>query len=154
LEEPQSSRTGRRRTRISDENLHISAFALIWDGKGSILLVEAGNDHPLSFRRGKLLLPASMLQFGEWPLAAAKRAVATQLEGGEGLEPKFREIQSYLGSHWDLCFVYDFDGKGAKLKAKPPFVKASFHSLSALPRTSIATDHLEVIDGLSTAKQA
>jgi len=100
------------------------------------------------------LLPASMLQYGEWPLAAAKRAVATQLEGGEGLEPKFREIQSYLGSHWDLCFVYDFDGKGAKLKARPPFVGASFHSLSALPRASMAADHLEVIDGLAPPKES
>ncbi|MGA2665082.1 MAG: hypothetical protein ABSF83_09075, partial [Nitrososphaerales archaeon] len=59
-----------RRTRISDDNLHISAFAIVGDGKGSILLVKAGEGHALSFRRGKLLLPATMLQFGEWPYAA------------------------------------------------------------------------------------
>lgn len=142
--------TRRRRVRISDENLHISSFAIVRDGKGSILLLRAGDSHPLSFRRGKLVLPAVMLQYGEGPKAAAKRAVTTQLEGAGELEPKFKEIQSYLGSHWDLCFVYDLDGRlGTSLKAKPPFVDASYYRVDALPRASIAADHLEVIEGLS-----
>lgn len=136
--------------RISDENLHMSSFALIGDGKGSVLLIKAGPDHPLSFRRGRLMLPAVMLEFGEWPPAAGKRAVTTQLDGAEGLEPKFREIQSYLGSHWDLCFVYDFDGrKATELSPRPPFVEATYYRLNALPRASMASDHLEVLDGLS-----
>ncbi len=138
--------------RISDENLHISAFAIVGDGEGSILLLKAGDAHPLSFRRGNLMLPAVMLEFGEWPPAAAKRAVASQLEGADALEPKFREIQSYLGSHWDLCFVYDFKGGIPKLAARLPYVEASYYRLSALPRADIASDHLEVIDGLGRSK--
>ncbi len=140
--------------RISEENLHISSFAIVGDGKGSILLLKAGERYPLSFRRGMLLLPATMLEFGEWPPTAAKRAMTTQLAGAEGLEPKFREIQSYLGSHWDLCFLYDFDGqKAPNLTAKPPYVDASYYKLTALPRAAMASDHLEVIDGLSPRKK-
>jgi hypothetical protein len=143
-----------KRMRISNENLHISAFALVGDGRGSILLVKAGENHPLSFRRGMLLLPATMLQFGERPPVAVKRAVTTQLNGAEVLEPQFREIQSYMGSHWDLCFVYDLDGrKSAKLTAKAPYVEASYYSLDALPRDAIAEDHLEVIDGATASTQ-
>ena len=149
------SHVQRKRTRISEENLHISAFAVVGDGKGSILLLKAGQAHPLSFRRGNLLLPAVILEFGEWPFTAAKRAVTAQLDGAERLEPKFREIQSYMGSHWDLCFVYDFDGRKAqKLSARPPYVEASYYRLSALPRDAIAPDHLEVIEGSAASKRA
>jgi hypothetical protein len=137
------------RRRISDENLHISAFTIVSDGRGSILLVKAGEGHPVSFRRGQLLLPATFLQFGERPATAAKRALTTQLSGAEALEPRFREIQSYMGSHWDLCLVYDFDGqKATKLSPKAPYVEASYYKLSDLPRGAMAEDHLEVIDGL------
>jgi hypothetical protein len=143
-----------KRMRISEESLHISAFAVVGDGRGSILLVRAGDDHPLSFRRGKLLLPATMLQFGERPMTAAKRALTTELHGAEALEPQFREIQSYMGSHWDLCFVYDADGSGAtKLSAKAPYGDAAYYRLDALPRGSMAEDHLEVIDGLNSTQR-
>ncbi|MDA4112860.1 MAG: NUDIX hydrolase [Thaumarchaeota archaeon] len=143
-----------KRMRISEENLHISAFAMVGDSRGSILLVRAGSSHPLSFRRGKLLLPASMLQFGERPMAAAKRALTAQLDGADALEPEFREIQSYIGSHWDLCFVYDADGRNApKLSAKSPYTDASYYRLDALPRDAIAEDHLEIIDGQTAPKE-
>ena len=155
MEQPSGPRHETRgRKRISDENLHISSFALVGDGKGSILLLKAGEAHPLSFRRGKLLLPSTMLEFGEWPYAAAKRAIASQLEGLEKVEPTFREIQSYLGSHWDLCFVYDFDGrKASKLAARAPFVELAYYRLDALPRSLLAPDHLEVIEGLAPPKR-
>ena len=156
MEEPDNrSHVQRKRTRISEENLHISAFAIVGDGKGSILLLKAGDAHPLSFRRGNLLLPEVILEFGEWPFTAAKRAVTSQLDGAEPLEPKFREIQSYMGGHWDLCFVYDFDGRKAqKLTAKSPYVEASYYRLSALPRDVIAPDHLEVIEGTAASKRS
>jgi hypothetical protein len=156
LEKTSSSDVSRRskRMRISAENLHISAFAIVGDGRGSILFVRAGENHPVSFRRGKLLLPDSMLQFGERPLTAAKRALTTQLDGADALEPQFREIQSYMGSHWDLCFVYDADGRKApKLSAKAPYTDASYYRLDALPRDAIAEDHLEVIDGQTDLKE-
>jgi hypothetical protein len=74
--------------------------------------------------------------------------------GAEGLEPKFREIQSYLGSHWDLCFIYDFDGrKLTKLTPKSPYTDAAFYKMSTLPRQSISSDHLEVLEGLSTKQR-
>jgi hypothetical protein len=156
LDKTSSSDVSKRskRMRISQENLHISAFAIVGDGRGSILLIKAGGAHPLSFRRGRLLLPASMLQFGERPLTAAKRALTVELDGADALEPQFREIQSYMGSHWDLCFIYDADGRKApKLSAKAPYTDASYYRLDALPRDAIAEDHLEVIDGQTDLKE-
>src|SRR5487761_368587 len=139
---------GTRRRRISDSSLHISAFLLVKSGDGSILLLRAGNSHPVSFRRGKLLLPSTMLNFGEDPKEAAKRILRSQVEGAENIQPRFLEIQSYLGSHWDICFVYECDALGWDLRSKQPCVGNSFYSLAALPSDEIAEDNLEVIDGL------
>ncbi|MDA4136570.1 MAG: hypothetical protein OK449_06210 [Thaumarchaeota archaeon] len=139
------------RMRINDENLHISSFAIVRREPDTLLLIKATDAHPLSFRRGKLLLPATMLQFGEKPSRAAERVLSTQLSGAEGLKENFAEMQSYMGSHWDICFVYDFDAKGARsITAKPPYAEASFYHVGSLPRASIAEDHLEVIDGLGS----
>jgi hypothetical protein len=139
------------RMRISDENLHISSFAIVRRAPGTLLLIKATEAHPLSFRRGKLLLPATMLQFGEKPSRAAERVLATQLSGAEGLKQNFAEMQSYMGSHWDICFVYDFDAKGVRnIAAKPPYTEATFYSVGSLPRALIAEDHLEVIDGVAS----
>jgi ADP-ribose pyrophosphatase YjhB (NUDIX family) len=137
--------------RISDENLHISSFALVKSDADSILLLRATDAHPLSFRRGKLMLPATMLQFGEKPADAAHRAVNAQLTGVEGATHRFADLQSYVGSHWDIVIVFQFDvPAGAKITAKAPFADAAYYKLSSLPRSSIAEDHLEVIDGLSS----
>jgi ADP-ribose pyrophosphatase YjhB (NUDIX family) len=144
---------GSGRRRISDESLHISSFVVVQREPGSVLLIKATDAHPLTFRRGELLLPATMLQFGEKPVQAAERAVATQLSGAEGLEHKFMEIQSYMGSHWDICLVYEFDaGRAGEIKARAPYADAAFYRLDSLPRGSIAEDHLEVIDGLMSAQ--
>jgi hypothetical protein len=138
------------RVRISDENLHISSFALVRTEPDSILFVKASDSHPLSFRRGKLLLPATMLRFGERPMDAATRAVDTQLSGAGGVTPKFIDLQSYMGSHWDICFVYEFDLTGkTPPTAVAPYADAVSYKSSSLPRPQIAEDHLEVIDGLS-----
>lgn len=141
------------RVRISDENLHISSFSFVKKERDTLLLIRATDAHPLAFRRGKLLLPATMLQYGEKPGHAAERAIAAQLSGAEGLRHNFLEIQSYMGSHWDICFVYEFDGKGAReIVARPPYAEAAFHRMGSLPRSSIAEDHLEVIDGLGSSE--
>jgi hypothetical protein len=142
-----SKDTGRRR--ISDENLHISSFDLVRREPGTLLLIKATESHPLSFRRGKLLLPATMLQYGEKPGNAAKRALTAQLSGAEGLDHKFAAMQSYMGSHWDIVLLYDFDAsKAGEITAKPPYAEAKFYKMASLPRASMAEDHLEVIDGL------
>lgn len=144
---------GTRRRRISDSSLHISAFLLVKSGDGSILLLRAGNSHPVSFRRGKLLLPATMLNFGEDPGEAVKRILRDQMEHGEGLQPKFLEIQSYLGGHWDICFVYESDASDSKTDLGPrqPYIESAFYSLTTLPTNEIAADHLEVLDGLQNS---
>jgi hypothetical protein len=145
-------RSGRRR--ISEENLHISSFDLVRKGSDSILLIKATDAHPLSFRRGQLLLPATKVQFGEKPAHAAKRALEAQLSGAEGLEQKFVELQSYMGGHWDIVLVYEFDaGRASEITAKPPFTEAAFYKLRSLPRAAMAEDHLEVIDGLGSPQE-
>ncbi len=147
-----NTQTPSGRMRISDENLHVSSFGLVRTEPDSLLFVRASDAHPLSFRRGRLLLPATMLQFGERPMDAADRAVKTQLSGVAGAVPKFVDIQSYMGSHWDICFVYEFDvsGKG-RPAALPPYADAVSYKLDSLPRSQIAEDHLEIIDGLSVS---
>ncbi|MHB8567902.1 MAG: hypothetical protein ACYC7D_14020 [Nitrososphaerales archaeon] len=137
-----------KRKRISPENLHISTFILV-KKDSKLLLLKAGSKHPLAFRRGKQLLPASMLGFGEHPLDSAKRILKDQLENAENLDPKFVEMQSYLGAHWDLCFVYECEDRDGLAKARDPFEGSSYYSLQSLPRNEIAGDHLEVIDGLA-----
>jgi len=139
------------RRRITEDNLHISSFNLVKKEPDSVLLVRATDAHPLSFRRGKLLLPATMLEYGEKPAKAAKRALATQLSGAEGLEQKFVELQSYMSSHWDIVLVFEFDaGRAGEITARPPYADAAFYKMNSLPRASMSEDHLEVIDGLKS----
>ncbi|MDA4112314.1 MAG: hypothetical protein OK439_07210, partial [Thaumarchaeota archaeon] len=79
-----------------------------------------------------------------------KRILGEQLNNSEYLEPTFLSMQSYLGAHWDIVFVFEchlVEGKPA-LTGKEPFVGTSFLKLSALPRHEIAEDHLEVLDEL------
>jgi len=118
-----------------------------------VLLIKATDAHPLSFRRGKLMLPATMLHYGERPSHAAKRALTTELTGMEDLEDKFVDIQSYVGSHWDIVFVFEFKTpEGAEVTAKPPYANAAFYDVASLPKDLIAEDHLEVIEGLNRAQ--
>jgi hypothetical protein len=139
--------SGRRR--ISEESLHISSFNLVKREPDELLLIKATDAHPLSFRRGKLMLPATMLHYGERPSHAAKRALTAQLTGMEDLEDKFVDLQSYMGSHWDIVFVFEFKtAEGVEVTAKTPYGGAAFYDLASLPKDQIAEDHLEVIEGL------
>lgn len=120
------------------------------EGEPSILLLRAGDRHPLSFRRGKLLLPASILSYGEQPRAAARRVLREQLGNPERLgDPEFLKLLSYVGPHWDIVILFQvwFD-EGDSIKPKEPFVQGSFYDINALPREEIAHDHLEVIDSM------
>lgn len=142
------------RKEISPENLHISSFVVVKKGtdqagQRSILLLKAGEKHPLSFRRGKLLLPALILAYGEKPKEGAKRVLKDELKDNVGLkEPEFMTMQSYLGAHWDIIFLFGttHEPSAPALAPKEPFVQAAFYSLDRLPRGEIAEDHLEVID--------
>ena len=102
---------------ISPESLHISSFLLVKNGS-KVLLLKAGPNHRLEFRRGKIILPGAVLAYGEDPKEGAKRVARDQLENSEGLEPKLLEMQSYLGNHWDLCFLYECEDKEGKNQSK------------------------------------
>jgi ADP-ribose pyrophosphatase YjhB (NUDIX family) len=117
----------------------------------SILLLRAGDRHPLSFRRGKLLLPAAILSYGEQPRAGARRILEEQIGNPEGLrDPEFLRLLSYLGAHWDIVILFQarFDRADTQIQSKEPFTQAAFYDLNALPRGEIAEDHLEVIDSM------
>jgi ADP-ribose pyrophosphatase YjhB (NUDIX family) len=139
-----------RRTRVSTEDLHISDFNLVRKSgdKDSIMFVKAGPKFPVSFKRGKWLLPAAILDFGEKPKDVAKRILNEQLGNVEYLEPTFLSMQSYFGAHWDIVFIFEEHlGDGRPIPtAKEPFEGVSFHNLNSLPRHEIAEDHLEVLD--------
>jgi ADP-ribose pyrophosphatase YjhB (NUDIX family) len=117
----------------------------------SILLLRAGDKHPLSFRRGKLILPATILSYGEQPRAGARRVLKEQIGNPEGLgDPEFLRLLSYLGAHWDIVILFQarFNGANSQIQPKEPFTQAAFYDLNALPRGEIAGDHLEVIDSM------
>lgn len=143
-----------RRKQISPSNLHISAFIIAkkkgsGEGDYSILFLRAGNKHPLSFRRGQLVLPSTMLNYGEKPREAVKRALTQQLENPDSFQdPQFLGMQSYYGAHWDLVFLYGMLMKdGAKdVVAKEPYIEATFYPMNKLPRDEISEDHVEVLD--------
>jgi hypothetical protein len=140
---------------ISPANLHISSFVVAKKKAGSndedysILFLRAGDKHPLSFRRGKLLLPSTILNFGEKPRDAARRALASQLTNTDLFEdPQLLTMQSYYGAHWDIVFLYETWMKdGAQgISAKEPYIETSFYPANGLPRSEISEDHLEVLD--------
>jgi len=141
-----------KHARMSNENLHISDFILVrkHGDSDSVLFLKAGEKFPLSFKRGKWLLPAAILDYGESPKQFAKKLLVEQLDNVDYLDPTFLSMQSYLGAHWDIVFVFEChlgEGKPAPT-AKEPFIGISFHKLSALPKHEIAEDHLEVLDEL------
>ena len=118
-----------KRTRLNNERLHISAFNLVRksDDRDSVLFVKAGPKFPVSFKRGKWLLPAAILEFGEKPKTVAKRVLSEQLENVDYLDPKYLSMQSYLGAHWDIVFIFESQLEEGKPlpTAKAPFLGAS-----------------------------
>ncbi|HXQ93476.1 MAG TPA: NUDIX hydrolase [Nitrososphaerales archaeon] len=141
-----------KRTRLDNQDLHISTFNLVRknDDKDTVLFVKAGPKFPVSFKRGKWLLPAAILDFGEKPKDVAKRVLTEQLDNIEYLDPKFLSMQSYFGAHWDIVFIFESQVEEGKPvpTAKASFAGVSFHNLNSLPRNEIAEDHLEVLDEL------
>jgi len=136
---------------MDTQNLHVSSFVLLKNSKAdSIALLRAGPKHPVRFKQGKLLLPATILTFGENPKLVAQRILSQQLGGAENLKADFVTMQSFLGAHWDLVFVFEAKFAEEKhLACKEPFTEVGFYKLSGLPRGEIAEDHLEVLDELA-----
>lgn len=142
-----------KRARMNGENLHISVFNLVRksskEGK-SILFLKAGPKFPISFKRGKWLLPAALLDFGEKPRDVAKRVLSQQLANLDYLVPSYLSMQSYLGAHWDIVLVFEsqLDESRPMPTPKDPFTDIAFLKLDSLPKSEIAEDHLEVLDEL------
>jgi hypothetical protein len=141
-----------KRARMNNENLHISDFALVRKAKDpdSVLFLKAGEKFPVSFKRGKWLLPAAILDFGESPKKFAKNVLQEQLNNVDYLDPMFLSMQSYLGAHWDIVFVFEAHLQEGKPSPTPkePFVDLTFLKLNALPKHEIASDHFEVLEEL------
>jgi ADP-ribose pyrophosphatase YjhB (NUDIX family) len=89
--------------------LCIGSFLII-EKKGAVLFGKAVKPE---FAKGKWLLPASHLKFGEHPDVAARRIVMEQLSA-EANVIKYRGVWGFADLHWDICFVYD-----VKLDSEP-----------------------------------
>jgi hypothetical protein len=146
-----------KRMRMDQENLHISSFVMPKDSEGSILFLRAGPKHPVSFKRDKYLLPATILSYGEVPKVSAQRVLGEQIKGAEDLKVSFVTFQSYLGAHWDIVFLFETnidDGRKKLLLPREPYTELGFFKMSSLPRQEIAEDHLEVLDELTREIQS
>ena len=145
-----------KRSRLDwGRNLHVSSFNIVRD-RDFVLFLRSDDKYPIAFKRGKLLLPAAIADYGESPREVAKTSLREQVNGTEELKPKFLSLQSYMGAHWDLVLIFESQLSHGRenLSAKGPFTEIQFHKLdSSLPRTEIAEDHLEVIDGLTKENQ-
>ena len=141
-----------KRERMDSQNLHISAFNVVRKSlkDDSVLFVKAGPKFPVSFKRGKWLLPAAIMDFGEKPKDVAKRVLTEQMTNVDYLTPNYMSMQSYLGAHWDIVFLFEsrLDETKPVPAAKEPFIGVSFHHLDSIPRHEIAEDHLEVLNEL------
>jgi len=128
---------------LTPTSLHISSFVFVKKGT-SIALLKAGNQHFLEFRRGKWLLPATVLKIPEHPYDCALRVMNDQL----GIEkPKLKHVnpQSHYGDHWDLCFIYETQ-TAKHLKAGSLYDEVKYFPVKKLPRESMAQDHVDVVD--------
>ena len=88
--------------RTPEQGLCISSF-LIARRDETVLLGKALRPE---MAREKWILPASQLMYGEHPDEAARRILKDQLKT-EAEKLSNRGLWSFLGAHWDLCFVYD-----------------------------------------------
>jgi hypothetical protein len=142
-----------KRERLDGQNLHISDFNIVRKSSkdDAVLFVKAGPHYPVSFKREKWLLPAAIIDFGEKPRDISKRVLTEQLTNVDYLAPTYLSMQSYLGAHWDIVFLFEsiLDETKPAPVAKPPFTGISFHRLDKLPRVEIAEDHMDVLDELA-----
>jgi ADP-ribose pyrophosphatase YjhB (NUDIX family) len=122
-----------------EEVMHISSFVLVRNGAGLLLVRRVKPER----WAGKWCLPASIINYGEDPGAAALRIVKEQL-GASATALKLLDVQSYGDKHWDMCFVYDVETPGEG-KLGEDFDKAEYFEVSQLP-PELRDDHREVID--------
>jgi ADP-ribose pyrophosphatase YjhB (NUDIX family) len=123
------------------EVVHVSSFVVTKKG-GSLLLAKRSGPE---FTAGKWVIPATVINYGEDPRAAAIRVVKEQL-GVEAKETELIDVQSYGDKHWDICFVYQTDIPGIG-SISPDIEKVDYFELQNLP-LDLRSDHKEVIDTL------
>jgi ADP-ribose pyrophosphatase YjhB (NUDIX family) len=122
-----------------EEVMHISSFVLVRKG-AELLLVRRVKPERWA---GKWCLPASIINYGEDPGAAALRIVREQL-GASATALKLLDLQSYGDKHWDMCFVFHAEIPGVG-KLGGDFDKADNFDLAKLP-PELREDHREVLD--------
>ena len=128
---------------LTPTSLHISSFVFVKKGT-TIALLKASNQHYLEFRRGKWLIPSTVLKIPEHPDDCALRVLRDQL-GIEKPKLKFVNVQSHYSDHWDICFIYETQ-TAKPLKASNLFDEVKFFPAKKLPQESMAQDHVEVVD--------
>ena len=140
-----------KRSRMDgSERLHISSFVMAKNHSNQVLFLRASKDYPVSFKRGKLLLPATIVNYGENPRQVAIDLLDKQFSGVTYPKMIFTSMQSYLGAHWDLVVLFQawFEGEDLQIQPREPFVQGGFYDVRTLPRAEIAGDHMEVIDSM------
>lgn len=62
-------------------------------------------------------------------------------------DPEFSAMQSYLGAHWDVVFLFEtmLTAPTNEVRPKEPYVEAAFYDLGDLPKSEMSEDHLEVL---------
>jgi ADP-ribose pyrophosphatase YjhB (NUDIX family) len=90
-----------------EQGLCVSSFLLVREN-GALLFGKVVRP---DVAKGKWVLPASQLKYGEHPEASVRRIVDEQL-GTEVQSVTYRGLWSFAETHWDLCFVYDVTLKG------------------------------------------
>ena len=135
---------------MDGDNLHVSSFVLVKDEAGdSIALLRVDLIIQSNSDEENFSCPPSILNFGESPKSVAQQLLGEQMNVGNDLKVEFVSMQSYLGAHWDIVFIFEAKTKETTLVSKEPFVEVSFYKTLSLPRGEIAEDHLEVLDELS-----
>jgi ADP-ribose pyrophosphatase YjhB (NUDIX family) len=122
-----------------EEVMHISSFVLVRKG-AELLLVRRVKPERWA---GTWCLPASIINFGEDPGAAALRIVREQL-GASATALKLLDLQSYGVKHWDMCFVFHAEIPGVG-KLGADLDKADYFDLAKLP-PELREDHKEVLE--------
>lgn len=122
-----------------EEVMHISSFVIVRKGPQLLLVRRVKPERSA----GKWTIPASLINYGEDPGAAAIRIVREQL-GATATVLKLLDVQSYGVKHWDMCFVFQVDIPGLG-KLGGDLDKADYFDLMKLP-PELREDHKEVLD--------
>lgn len=128
-----------------EEVTHISSFVMVMKGQQLLLARRVKPER----WAGKWVIPASIINYGEDPGAAALRIVREQL-GATASVLKLLDVQSYGDKHWDMCFIFHAEVTSVA-KLGGDFDKAEYFDLAKLP-PELRDDHREVLEMAKSRK--